>query len=400
MSGFGERYLLPAGLTDVLPPQAEKEASVVETLMATFAARGYARVKPPLLEFEDTLLDGAGADVAQQSFRVMDPQSQRMLALRADMTPQVARIARSRMVKAPRPLRLCYSGQILQVQGSQLRPGRQVGQVGAELIGTAASAADAEVILMAGESLAKIGVPDVSIDLNLPTLASLCARDLGFPPPARQRLRHLLDRKDAAAVADAAGDHKAVFLGLLQASGPADAALGALARLPLPKAAGAVIGHLDEVVAHLRAAGAEFVISVDPVEHRGFEYHEGISFIIFSKGARGELGRGGRYRAAGRGGAPEKATATDGSTTDDVLEGEASTGFSLFMDTVLQAVPAQASRRRIFLPYGTTAERGDQLRAAGWVTVSGLRPEENPMEEARAMNCGHLLRDGKITERE
>ena len=85
--------LLPAGLRDLLPPEAETEAAAVEALMEVFAAHGYERVKPPLLEFEDSLLAGSGAAVADQTFRLMDPDSQRMMGLRADTTPQVARIA-------------------------------------------------------------------------------------------------------------------------------------------------------------------------------------------------------------------------------------------------------------------------------------------------------------------
>ena len=141
MTTKGEKALLPAGLGDGRPPAAAQEAWATELLIATFAARGYARVKPPLIEFEETLLAGAGSDLGPQTFRLMDPVSQRMMGLRADMTPQVARIAATRLAKEPRPLRLCYAGQVLRVKGSQLRPERQFAQVGAELIGNAAEAA-------------------------------------------------------------------------------------------------------------------------------------------------------------------------------------------------------------------------------------------------------------------
>src|SRR5690242_267236 len=105
--------LLPMGLPDLLPPFAEAEAQVVARLMATLVAHGYERVKPPLLEFEETLLAGTGATMAKDTFRLMDPGSQRMIAIRADMTPQVARIAAFRLKTVPRPLRLCYAGQVL-----------------------------------------------------------------------------------------------------------------------------------------------------------------------------------------------------------------------------------------------------------------------------------------------
>ena len=98
--------LLPAGLRDLLPPDAETEAAGVEAAMAVFAAHAYQRVKPPLLEFEDSFSRGSGAAVAEQNFRIMDPDSHRMMVLRADITPQIARIAATRVAAAPRPLRL------------------------------------------------------------------------------------------------------------------------------------------------------------------------------------------------------------------------------------------------------------------------------------------------------
>ncbi len=106
MSKASDRALLPAGSRDVLPPEAAHEAEIVARLLARVSAHGYQRVEPPLIEFEDSLLRGAGADLATDSFRLMDPVSQRMMALRADITPQIARIATTRLANAPRPLRL------------------------------------------------------------------------------------------------------------------------------------------------------------------------------------------------------------------------------------------------------------------------------------------------------
>ena len=137
--------LLPAGLYDLLPPEAEIEAALAAQLMAVLAAHDYERVKPPLVEFEETLLSGAGSAMASDTFRTMDPISHRMIGVRADMTPQVARIAATRLSHRPRPLRLSYAGQVLRVKGSQMQPERQVGQAGAELIGAAGPAACREM---------------------------------------------------------------------------------------------------------------------------------------------------------------------------------------------------------------------------------------------------------------
>ncbi|MGB8840349.1 MAG: ATP phosphoribosyltransferase regulatory subunit, partial [Aliidongia sp.] len=124
--------LLPSGLRDVLPPDAQIEAQIVERMMAVLGGHGFDRVKPPLVEFETSLLDGPGAAMAQDTFRLMDPISQRMIGVRADMTLQIARIATTRLKNLPRPLRLSYAGQVLRVRSTQLRPERQFGQIGAE----------------------------------------------------------------------------------------------------------------------------------------------------------------------------------------------------------------------------------------------------------------------------
>src|SRR5580692_8610824 len=221
--------LLPPGLRDLLPPDAETEASAVEALMTVFASHGYQRVKPPLLEFEDTLLAGSGAAVADQTFRLMDPDSQRMMGLRADTTPQVARIATTRLAGAPRPLRLSYAGQCLRVRGSQLAPDRQVAQAGVELIGHDSPEADAETVLVAAEALAAVGLTRVSFDLTLPMLVPSLLDHGGLTGPDRVMLSRALDRKDAAAVSRHGGPLAPVLTDLLMAAGPADRALEALA---------------------------------------------------------------------------------------------------------------------------------------------------------------------------
>jgi ATP phosphoribosyltransferase regulatory subunit len=217
--------LLPLGLRDLLPPDAAIEAAIVARQMAVLASHGYERVKPPLAEFEENLLSGAGAAMARETFRLMDPISQRMIGLRADMTPQVARIATTRLKNAPRPLRLCYAGQVLRVKGSQLHPDRQVGQVGAELIGSDETSADVEVMALAADALAASGVGALSVDLGLPTLVPALCTALGLAPEAAEAVRRALDHKDAAAVA-AVGGRAAALLGKLLDSAGAEGAQG------------------------------------------------------------------------------------------------------------------------------------------------------------------------------
>nr|CAM74751.1 ATP phosphoribosyltransferase involved in histidine biosynthesis [Magnetospirillum gryphiswaldense MSR-1] len=278
MNDFAKSALLPNGLRDILPLDAEYEADVVSRVTAHFAAQGYDRVKPPLIEFEDTLLDGAGAAMVKQCFRVMDPVTQRMMALRADMTPQVARIARTRLAGMPRPLRLSYAGQVLRVKGSQLRPERQFGQAGIELIGADCPEADAEVAILAAEALVALGVPGVSVDLSLPTLVPAILAGLDV---ADESLRSSLDHKDAAAVLALGGVAAPLLSALLKAAGPAERALDILNGLDLPAQAAAERDRMAKVVALIAQAAKHVTLTIGTVENRGIEYHSGISFTLF-----------------------------------------------------------------------------------------------------------------------
>jgi ATP phosphoribosyltransferase regulatory subunit len=370
--------LLPTGMRDLLPPEAESEARVVARLMATFAAHGYERVKPPLVEFEETLFSGAGAAMATATFRTMDPGSHRMIGVRADMTPQIARIAATRLGNAARPLRLSYSGQVLRVKGSEIRPERQIGQVGAELIGGSGPLADVEAIAVAGEGLAALGVPHLSVDITLPTLVPAVADAYRISGEQAAALRAALDHKDAAAVAATAGEAGELLGRLLAAAGPAKAALAALDRLDLPPRARAERVRLGAVLDGLTEVAPDLKVTIDPVENRGFEYHTGISFTFFAGGvaacgSSGELGRGGRYQA-GDPAAPEPAT-----------------GFTLYTDTILRTLPDAPSPRRVLVPLGADGVHAAKLRDKGWITVAALELAPDWRAEACRLGCTHIL---------
>ncbi|HKF71220.1 MAG TPA: ATP phosphoribosyltransferase regulatory subunit [Stellaceae bacterium] len=369
--------LLPLGLSDLLPPEAGVEARVVAAMMAVLESHGYERVKPPLMEFEENLLSGTGAAMAKETFRLMDPISQRMIGLRADMTTQVARIATTRLKDAQRPLRLCYAGQVLRVKGSQLRPERQVGQVGAELIGTDSVAADLEVVALAAEALQALGIEALSVDLTLPTLVPAITDALGLGAKVLDRLRAALDHKDAAAVAAVDGRAAALLGKLLASAGVAATTLRTIQALDLPAAAAEERARLVDVTSRLGASLPGLAITVDPVENRGLEYHTGVSFTVYARSVRGELGRGGRYRT-GNG------------------EGEPATGLTLYTDTILRALPPQTPPRRLYVPAGSDAAVAKRLRGEGWVTVAGLEVAADPAAEARRFNCGHRLEGATI----
>lgn len=357
--------LLPEGLRDALPPQAQAMANLVRTHTGACAAHGYERVAPPLAEYEASLASGS----SRERLRFTDPVSQHTLALRSDITGQVGRIAVTRLAQAARPLRLMYAGPVLRVRGDQLAPERERTQAGAELIGSDAPAAVAEILGLAADVLAATGLGRISIDLTMPTLvADLAAAGWPLGRASLAQVQAWLDGKDIGALRSAGAD---AFVPLIAAAGPVSAALAALKQLDLPDA---VLNRLD-AIAVLVGTLPGIAITLDPTERHGFEYQTWIGFSLFGAGLTSEAGRGGAYQVRH----------PDGRS-------EAAVGFSLYLDGLVDIGLGQQAQRRVLLPAGTPAAVGAQLRGEGWSTVAALDADA----DAAALNCTHIWADGAV----
>lgn len=359
--------LLPEGLRDRLPPAADAASRLTRILADSFAAYGYDRVQPPLVEYEETLGQGLGPQARRELIRFTDPASQATLALRSDITGQVGRIAATRLSAAPRPLRLSYAGSVLRVSGDKVRAEREAVQAGAELIGSDSIAAATEVLSVAVEALARAGVTDISVDLVLPDLIETLA-GLVLPEARRGELKALLDMKDAGGLS-AAGF--ADWLPLLAATGPVDSALPALAAFDH---AGLLASRLNGVAALSAAVAPHARVTLDPTERHGFEYQTWIGFSIFGAGMTAEAGRGGAYAVRHADGRAEPAF-----------------GFSLYVDSLVDAGLGAEARERVWLPLGTPAGVGAELRRDGWVTVAALG------DEAIGGGCTHRWNGSAVT---
>ncbi|PZU58798.1 MAG: ATP phosphoribosyltransferase regulatory subunit [Sphingobium sp.] len=372
----GAQGLLPEGLSDRLPPRAEASARLVRRVLDTVSSHGYERVMPPLAEFEETLVGRLKSAKAQDLLRVVDPLSQRTLALRPDMTAQVGRIAVTRLAAAARPLRLSYAGPVVRLKANQLRPERERMQVGAELIGTDSVAAAVEIVNVAIEALQAAGVTGITIDFTLPDLIdTLAAGPLPLAPGEIEAVRAELDAKDAGALV-ALGAGPAAYLPLIEAAGPFHAAMEKLEAID---AAGPHKGALASRIAALRAIakpiGWDITLTLDPTERHGFEYQLWFGFSIFAEGFVGEIGRGGSYTIIHPDGREEPAM-----------------GFSLYPDPLVDAGFGGVDARRIFLPAGHDAAQAAALRADGWQTVAALSADD----DGRRQRCTHWL-DGAET---
>ena len=259
------RWLLPPGIEDLLPPQAQALEGARRRLLDLFAAWGYRLVMPPLVEYADALLTGTGADLAQQTFQVTDPLSGRLLAIRADITPQVARIdARD---SDPAPARLCYLGSVLTAQEAAPGACRNPMQVGAELYGHGGPESDVEVLRLMLATLRSAGHDSTHVDLGHVGIFGGLSRAAGLDTDAEHTLFELLQRKARADIADfvaglgLAPAMRDWFVHLPQCFGPIDrlpALRAMLPGVPEPVAcrAGRARNHQPRAAAFRAAAAA------------------------------------------------------------------------------------------------------------------------------------------------
>ncbi|OYW46229.1 MAG: ATP phosphoribosyltransferase regulatory subunit [Novosphingobium sp. 12-63-9] len=363
--------LLPEGLEDRLPREAATATRVMRAVQDVMHVHGYDRVLPPMIEFERSLASRMAGIQSRRMFRFVDPLSLRMMALRSDFTPQIGRIAETRLAGAARPLRLCYAGQVLTIKPDGLDPARERLQCGAELIGADNVAAASEVVAIAIEALQAAGATGISIDFTLPDLVdTLAEKALPLAPDQIEAVRRELDTKDAGGLIAAGGE---AYVPLLYATGEFDTAIEKLAAIDAGGALASRIAALREIAARL---GQSVRITLDPSERHGFEYQSWFGFMLYADGVRGALGRGGTYRISGAG------------------EGEVATGFSLYPDALIGLVAAgDAQDDRVFLPLDHDHETAARLRAIGWRTVAALNADDT----AQKLGCTHVLgHDGPL----
>ena len=383
-----ERWLLPEGIEELLPDQAEPLERLRRNLLDLFAAWGYRLVIPPIIEHLESLLVGTGRDLELQTFKLTDQLTGRLLGVRADMTPQVARIDAHRL-KGSAPARLCYVGPVLHTRPQGFARTRSPFQVGAELYGHDGIASDAEILQLMVETLAIAGLSSPHIDLGHVGVFRGLAREARLAPEQEQVLFDALQRKAQpeieaylASLAISA-EQRRMLTALVDLNG--DEHVLAEAREALRSAGPAVqqaLANLGQIaqLAQRRMPGS--ALHFDLAELRGYHYQTGVVFAAFVPGHGQEIARGGRYDDIGRafGGA------------------RPATGFSTDLETLIMLAPRQTDQRgAIFAPNVDDAALQAviaDLRRQGQRVCMELPGQSGSAQE---MGCDRILERGDDT---
>jgi ATP phosphoribosyltransferase regulatory subunit len=377
-----ERWILPEGIDEMLPPQSGALERLRRDLLDLYDRWGYELVIPPFVEFLDSLLTGTGSDLDLQTFKLTDQMSGRLMGVRADITPQAARID-ARQLGWEGPTRLCYLGTVLHTRGDGFAGSRSPLQIGAEIYGHAGPESDVEILSLMLRSLEMAGIDELSLDLGHVGIFRGLSRQAGLAADQERALFDALQRKAIPEIEELVGRFRIdpaiarMLETLAELNG--DQALSE-ARRRLADANSEVRGALDYLqrTAELVAAWLpDTPVHFDLAELRGYHFHTGVVFAAFVPGLGQEIARGGRYDHIGE------------------VFGRArpATGFSTDLKTLLrlgnrpQAEPAP----RVFAPWSpdpALRHRIEDLRGQGLRVVRGLPGQA---QGAAEMGCNRVL---------
>ncbi len=369
-------WLLPEYIEDVLPAEAARIESMRRTLLDLFRVHGYQYVIPPMLEYLESLTTGAGHDLDLATFKVVDQLSGRLMGVRADMTPQAARID-AHLLNQQGITRLCYAGSVLRTKPDGLAQTREPLQLGAELYGHAGVASDIEIQRLLIQALHAIGVNQVQMDFShVDIFGSLIAAS-SIGPQLEQDLYAALQSKDQASVAGLTQTldkaTREALLQLTELNGDKAILLKAAKVLPAMPAIQAALASLSAVSTAL--ADLDVSVSFDLSELRGYHYHSGMVFAAYAQGYKGPLALGGRYDEVG------------------LAFGRArpATGFSLDLRGVVTALAPAQLPLAIFAPAQADASLSLKiaaLRAEGHIVIQALPDAGGDVKE---LNCDKKL---------
>jgi len=363
-------WLLPENIADVLPSEARKIEELRRRLLDQFRLYGYELVMPPMLEYLESLLCGAGQDLDLRTFKLVDQLSGRTLGVRADMTTQVARID-AHLLNRISVTRLCYAGSVLHTRPSGLHATREPLQIGAEIYGHAGLEADAEIQELLLASMALAGMTKVRLDLcHVGVLSAILDQD----PLAKQSelaLYTLLETKDIPGIKEISRDFdeqtKSALLALPNLYG--DINVLEQARQILPKLPGidTALNELALLVSLIPAqSGAQ--VTIDLADLRGLHYHSGVTFAAYVTGLPNAVARGGRYDHVG----------------ESFGRARPATGFSLDLRELARLMPGAERKDAIMAPWGVDdglREKIAQLREQGEIVIQSFPGHKNELDE-------------------
>ena len=371
-----KNQLLPEGFRDSLPELATKENRVNSIFIKLMQINGFLLVKPPLLEFESSLFFLLDDNEDANSFRVLDPISQKMMGIRSDITVQIARISCGSLVELPRPLKVCYSGEVLRVNNNNLNLSRQSTQIGSEIIGIEQNDCENEIITLMIESLNCLRIKNFFINFTMPTLISAIVKDFKLSKTDLEFVRDRFNNKNSDGLEKISKRLKIISDALIDSVGDAKVNLRKLKKIKFTKKIKLEIQSFIKIISRIIKDFPCLKILIDPLEIDESNYHTGIAFKVFSENFK-ELFSGGNYK----------------------VSNENCIGFSGFTESLLlESFMKKKSIKKILIPKYSDPKLKKNLQKKGFFTFQAIKKlnKQQIKIEANKQECNYYFFDNDI----
>lgn len=370
MKSFFINDLLPEGFKVLLPPEAHKEEAVSRVILDLFFNNGYELVKTPIIEYEDNTSTNTLKYLNNNSFMLMEPETKKVLILRSDITPQVAKLASTKLKHYCRPIRLAYSGEVIRNTKNSYQTDRQFKQIGAEVLGGAANTSLIEILSITINILLNFKIKNITIDFSLPTIFRLLEKKFFLDKKSNIIVKEAIENKDISSIKQKRFSY---IIGLISLAGTIEEAKKEFKKHNFPKPIKAILNEFFKLTSQIKKKFPNLSITVDITEGKSFLEYNKFGFKIYNKVNAYPVAVGGDYKTNNN---------------------EFGIGITFLINKIIGSVTLK-DKKKVYVPYNT--ENLSKKLYVNNILIRELFPSKKPYVEAKKQKCDFILKNnGKL----
>ena len=370
MKGFFINDLLPEGFKVLLPTEAHKEETISRVILDLFFNNGYELVKTPIIEYEDNTSKNTLKYMNNNSFMLMEPETKKVLILRSDITPQVAKLASTKLKHYCRPIRLAYSGEVIRNIKNSYQTDRQFKQIGAEVLGGASNTSLLEILSITIETLLNFKINNITIDFSLPTIFRLLEKKLFLNKKSNKIVKEAIENKDISAIKQKSFSY---IIGLISLAGTIEEAKKELKKHSFPKPIKSILDEFFKLTVQIKKKFPNLSITLDITEGKSFLEYNNFGFKVYNKDNAYPVAIGGDYK-----------------TNNDEL----GVGITFLVNKIIESVILK-NKKKIYVPYNIDNFSKNLYKKN--ILIKELFPNKQPSVEAKKQKCDYVLKNnGKL----
>ena len=370
MKNFFINDLLPEGFKVLLPEEAHKEEIISRSILDLFIQNGYLLVKTPMMEYEDNISQNTLKSLDNESFLLIEPETKKILVLRSDITPQIAKLAGTKLKHLPRPLRFTYSGEVIRNSKNNYKTEKQLKQIGVELIGGPQDKSMIEILNIAIIVLKKINIKNITIDFSLPSIFRIIDKSFNLKSKSSRNIKKAIKNKDPGIILDKKYNY---INGLILMAGTIEESLKVYKKFVFPKKIDELLKKFFEFITIIKNNNKNLSITVDMTEGNSFLEYFNFGFKIYNKENAKHIAIGGDYKSKNN---------------------EIGMGMTFLVSQLLESTKFK-NKEKVYVPFNVQHNKIKLKKSL--IIIKELYAKKNILKEAKKQSCSYILnKNGRL----